>query len=183
MATSTTGSSTTPDPTSPGVPMSTMTLDTMFRPALPVRQRACARRRRALDGAADPPWPGRGARLAWCWRFAIGVFVTAAGSVATQEPGTPEPTRIVRRHRRHALGDRRRPRRRRRRAGHDGADRAAQRPRVRDALRRPAPGGPRRRERTSDTDFVSRLDPGWRAGEEQGRGRGAPPLRPCSGPV
>ena len=27
--------------------------------------------------------------------FAIGVFVTAAGSVATQEPGTPEPTRIV----------------------------------------------------------------------------------------
>ena len=27
--------------------------------------------------------------------FAIGVFVTAAGSVATQQPGTPEPTRIV----------------------------------------------------------------------------------------
>jgi hypothetical protein len=27
--------------------------------------------------------------------FAVGVFVTAAGSVATQEPGTPEPTRIV----------------------------------------------------------------------------------------
>lgn len=27
--------------------------------------------------------------------FAIGVFVTAAGSVATQEPGAPEPTRIV----------------------------------------------------------------------------------------
>ena len=27
--------------------------------------------------------------------FAIGVFVTAAGSVATQQPGTPEPTKIV----------------------------------------------------------------------------------------
>jgi hypothetical protein len=27
--------------------------------------------------------------------FAVGVFVTAAGSVATQRPGTPEPTRIV----------------------------------------------------------------------------------------
>ena len=27
--------------------------------------------------------------------FAIGVFVTAAGSVATQQPGSPEPTRIV----------------------------------------------------------------------------------------
>jgi hypothetical protein len=27
--------------------------------------------------------------------FAIGVFVTAAGSVATQHPGTPAPTRIV----------------------------------------------------------------------------------------
>jgi hypothetical protein len=27
--------------------------------------------------------------------FAIGVFVTAAGSVATQQPGSPEPTTIV----------------------------------------------------------------------------------------
>ena len=27
--------------------------------------------------------------------FAIGVFVTAAGSVATQRPGTAEPTQIV----------------------------------------------------------------------------------------
>jgi LysM repeat protein len=27
--------------------------------------------------------------------FAVGVFVTAAGSVATQRPGTPEPTKIV----------------------------------------------------------------------------------------
>jgi hypothetical protein len=27
--------------------------------------------------------------------FAIGVFVTAAGSVATQRPGSPEPTKIV----------------------------------------------------------------------------------------
>jgi Tfp pilus assembly protein FimV len=27
--------------------------------------------------------------------FAVGVFVTAAGSVATQRPGTAEPTRIV----------------------------------------------------------------------------------------
>jgi cell division protein YceG involved in septum cleavage len=27
--------------------------------------------------------------------FAVGVFVTAAGSVATQQTGTPEPTKIV----------------------------------------------------------------------------------------
>ena len=27
--------------------------------------------------------------------FAVGVFVTAAGSVATQQPGAPEPTKIV----------------------------------------------------------------------------------------
>jgi Tfp pilus assembly protein FimV len=30
--------------------------------------------------------------------FAVGVFVTAAGSVATQQPGTPAPTKIVQVH-------------------------------------------------------------------------------------
>ena len=52
----------------------------------------------------DPPAPGvrltRRGRVvvvvaALLVAFAIGVFVTAAGSVATQQPGTPEPTRIV----------------------------------------------------------------------------------------
>ena len=30
--------------------------------------------------------------------------------------------------------------------------------------------------RAPHTDFVSRFDPGWRAGEDEGRGRLAPPL-------
>ena len=70
--------------------MSTMTLDTMFRPSAPVR----APRRPATVRLTQ-----RGRLVvvaaALLVAFAVGVFVTAAGSMATQEPGTPEPTRIV----------------------------------------------------------------------------------------
>jgi hypothetical protein len=79
---------TKPDPTSPGVPMTAMTLDTLFvSSARPTRRRSTMRLTRR----------GRLVVLvaALAVAFAIGVFVTAAGSVATQEPGTPEPTRIV----------------------------------------------------------------------------------------
>ena len=70
--------------------MTTMTLDTMFlgsAPAQPRRQRSTVRltrRGRVVVVVA-----------ALLVAFAIGVFVTAAGSVATQRPGTPEPTRII----------------------------------------------------------------------------------------
>jgi Tfp pilus assembly protein FimV len=67
--------------------MTTMTLDTMFsgprlsRPRSTVR---LTRRGRLVVVVA-----------ALLVAFAVGVFVTAAGSVATQRPGTPEPTKIV----------------------------------------------------------------------------------------
>ena len=69
--------------------MSTMTLDTMFAPTTlrvskPRSTVRLTRRGRLVIIVA-----------ALVVAFAIGVFVTAAGSVATQEPGTPEPTRIV----------------------------------------------------------------------------------------
>src|SRR6478735_1822628 len=75
------------DPTSPGVPMSTMTLDTMFRPTTPMR----------VAGPRSTVRLTRRGRVviivaALIVAFAIGVFVTAAGSVATQEP---EATRII----------------------------------------------------------------------------------------
>jgi hypothetical protein len=71
--------------------MTAMTLDTMFvstaGPSRSTRRRSTVRLTRR----------GRFVVLvaALVVAFAIGVFVTAAGSVATQEPGTPEPTRIV----------------------------------------------------------------------------------------
>ncbi|QIG41526.1 LysM peptidoglycan-binding domain-containing protein [Nocardioides anomalus] len=69
--------------------MTAMTFDTVLttRPARAVRPRSSVRLTRR----------GRLVVLvaALVVAFAIGVFVTAAGSVATQEPGTPEPTRIV----------------------------------------------------------------------------------------
>ena len=71
--------------------MSTMTLDTLFqsnaafRPARSPRTSVRLTRRGRLVIIA----------AALVIAFAIGVFVTAAGSVATQSPGTPEPTRIV----------------------------------------------------------------------------------------
>ena len=67
--------------------MTTMTLDSMFttprmsRPSTAVR---LTRRGRVVVVVA-----------ALLVAFAIGVFVTAAGSVATQHPGTAEPTKIV----------------------------------------------------------------------------------------
>jgi Tfp pilus assembly protein FimV len=66
--------------------MTTMTLDTMFSPraARPRSTVRLTRRGRVVVVVA--------LLLA---AFAVGVFVTAAGSVATQRPGTPEPTRIV----------------------------------------------------------------------------------------
>jgi Tfp pilus assembly protein FimV len=70
--------------------MTTMTLDTMFSPALgqsvsrPRSTVRLTRRGRIVVVVA-----------ALLVAFAVGVFVTAAGSVATQRPGTPEPTRIV----------------------------------------------------------------------------------------
>ena len=78
--------------------MTTMTLDTMFAPATP-----SASPRSSSPRATGP---GAGVRLTRRGRivvvvvallvaFAIGVFVTAAGSVATQHPGTPAPTKIV----------------------------------------------------------------------------------------
>lgn len=66
--------------------MTAMTLDTMFRPQTTRRRSSVrlTRRGRLVVLAA-----------ALLVAFAIGVFVTAAGSVASQEQGTPEPTRIV----------------------------------------------------------------------------------------
>jgi cell division protein YceG involved in septum cleavage len=68
--------------------MTTMTLDTLFDgPLLPRVSRSTVRltrRGRVVVVVA-----------ALVIAFAIGVFVTAAGSVATQHPGTPEPTKIV----------------------------------------------------------------------------------------
>jgi len=67
--------------------MSTMTLDRPFQSVSLPRARTSVRLTRR----------GRVVVLvaALLVAFAIGVFVTAAGSVATQEPGTPEPTKIV----------------------------------------------------------------------------------------
>ena len=70
--------------------MTAMTLDTMLRPARPARP---ARPRSTVRLTRR----GRVVVLvaALLVAFAIGVFVTAAGSVATQEQGTPEPTEII----------------------------------------------------------------------------------------
>jgi LysM repeat protein len=71
--------------------MTTMTLDTMFagpalrRPSATVRATVRLTRRGRLVVVV----------AALLVAFAIGVNVTAAGSVATQRPGTPEPTRII----------------------------------------------------------------------------------------
>src|SRR3954447_25524339 len=69
--------------------MTTMTLDNMFAPSVPSVRRSrspvrLARRGRVVVVVA-----------ALLVAFAVGVFVTAAGSGATQRPGSPEPTRIV----------------------------------------------------------------------------------------
>jgi hypothetical protein len=74
--------------------MTTMTLDTLF-------QSSTAFDSSRLERVARPTvrLTRRGRVVvvlaALLVAFAIGVFVTAAGSVATQQPGTPEPTQIV----------------------------------------------------------------------------------------
>jgi Tfp pilus assembly protein FimV len=65
--------------------MTTMTLDSMFQtPSIRRSAVRLTRRGRVVVVVA-----------ALLVAFAIGVFVTAAGSVATQQPGTAEPTKIV----------------------------------------------------------------------------------------
>jgi hypothetical protein len=69
--------------------MTTMTLDDMFAPSLPGVRRSRSTVRLTRRGRLVV------VVTALLVAFAVGVFVTAAGSVATQRPGTPEPTRIV----------------------------------------------------------------------------------------
>ena len=64
--------------------MTTMTLDTMFLPAAP-RQTVTPRSTLRLTRRGRVVVVVAALLVA----FAIGVFVTAAGSVATQRPGTP----------------------------------------------------------------------------------------------
>ena len=109
--------------------------------------------------------------------LAVGVFL-GAGSVATEHPGTPAPdSRGDGRLRRDLVGHRRRRggRHRQRRRPVDGQPHhAPQRARHRHGDVRPADPGPRRV--ATSTDFVSRLDPGWRAGEDGGRDHEVPPF-------
>lgn len=71
--------------------MSTMTLDRRFAPRAvrPAAQRPASVVRLTRRGRVVV------LAVALLVAFAVGFFVTAAGSVATQEPGTPEPTAIV----------------------------------------------------------------------------------------
>lgn len=80
--------------------MSTMTLDDMFSPRL--GSVGCSSMRRSAVSVRPPSTVrltrrGRVVVLtaALLIAFAVGVFVTAAGSVASQRPGTPEATAIV----------------------------------------------------------------------------------------
>jgi LysM repeat protein len=87
--------------------MTTMTLDTLFQAPTLKAQSLQAQSLKAQSLKAQSLAPRRTSiRLTRRGRvvvvvaalliaFAIGVFVTAAGSVATQSPGTPAPTRIV----------------------------------------------------------------------------------------
>jgi LysM repeat protein len=72
--------------------MTTMSLDTRFAPA-PAR----VRDRSSVAGHVRLTRRGRVVVLlvALVLAFAVGVFVTAASSVATLEPGSPEATEIV----------------------------------------------------------------------------------------
>ena len=79
--------------------MTTMTVDSMFSGSTTLtRPRQTARQ--AVPSSVRLTRRGRVVVVvaALLVAFAIGVFVTAAGSVATQRPGTPEPTRIVQVH-------------------------------------------------------------------------------------
>jgi Tfp pilus assembly protein FimV len=72
--------------------MTTMTLDTLFRSDAVFAPTAIRR-----PSAVRLTHRGRLVVVvaALLVAFAVGVFVTAAGSVATQHPGTAEPTKIV----------------------------------------------------------------------------------------
>jgi hypothetical protein len=76
--------------------MSTMTLDTLFQSNAAFQSNA-VRPTRSPRTSVRLTRRGRLVIIAAALviAFAIGVVVTAAGSVATQSPGTPEPTRIV----------------------------------------------------------------------------------------
>ena len=79
--------------------MTTMTVDSMFSGSTSLtRPRQTGRQ--AVPSSVRLTRRGRVVVVvaALLVAFAIGVFVTAAGSVATQRPGTPEPTRIVQVH-------------------------------------------------------------------------------------
>ena len=68
--------------------MSTMTIhEVRFAPRRVTVQRS-------RDRAADPPRPRRRAPARPRAGLAAGIFL-GAGSVATERPGTPEPTRVV----------------------------------------------------------------------------------------
>ena len=71
---------------------------------------------------------------------------------------------------------------RRRRPHHHARDRAAQRPRHRRALRGAEAPRAGQRRLTTQTP-ASRLDPGWRAGEDEGRAQLGPPLAASPGLV
>ena len=78
--------------------MTTMSLDSTFAPAPSVRRPGT--REQSRDRVQSQVRLTRRGQLvvvavALLIAFAVGVFVTAAGSVATLEPGTPEATRIV----------------------------------------------------------------------------------------
>ncbi len=86
--------------------MTTMTLDTLFQSNTAFPSKAASPSTTAFGSPRLTRVAGPAVRLTRRGRvvvviaallvaFAIGVFVTAAGSVATQRPGTPEPTRIV----------------------------------------------------------------------------------------
>ena len=74
--------------------MSTMTASTTLRPTLAPAIRAHARP--ASAGQLRLTRRGRFVVLALAMLVALGLgLALAAGSVATEEPGTPEPTRVV----------------------------------------------------------------------------------------
>jgi hypothetical protein len=77
--------------------MTTMTLDTLFTGPGLSRTSTTAVRAKAASPTMRLTRRGRLVVVvaALLVAFAIGVFVTAAGSVATQHPGTAEPTKIV----------------------------------------------------------------------------------------
>jgi cell division protein YceG involved in septum cleavage len=77
--------------------MTTMTLDTLFTGPSLSRTGTTAVRARVASPTMRLTRRGRLVVVvaALLVAFAIGVFVTAAGSVATLHPGTAEPTKIV----------------------------------------------------------------------------------------